>query len=94
MVREKFKNLVETAISDGFSRGVQLYLENLDAQIAADVLYEARGIDSILQEQFEEPEEEEEDAPMTDEEEGEVEEFEDIDEELINKLMKKVIEKE
>lgn len=50
----KFENLVNEAIEDGFARGTNVFMENLEEDLVKDeIITEAGSFDNVLNELFE-----------------------------------------
>jgi len=83
--KDTLKSIINEAVSEGFARGVNLFLENLNNQIETDLLFEQYSADDILMSQL---------APYLEEEkEEDIEDsidLENLDEETIDKLLEQV----
>ena len=53
MLRE-FVDLVNETVDDGFSRGIELFLESLETDLAKDEVFEEHGVDTVLTHLYEE----------------------------------------
>lgn len=47
MLRE-FVDLVNEAVDEGYSRGIQLFLESLETDLAKDEVFQEHGVDKVL----------------------------------------------
>jgi len=84
MLRE-FVDLVNEAVDEGFSRGIELFLESLETDLAKDEIFEEHGFDTVMQHLYEEA-----GVDVSAEESDNEEDLDDIDEEKLDAMLKEL----
>lgn len=84
MLRE-FVDLVNEAVDEGYSRGIQLFLESLETDLAKDEVFQEHGVEKVLTHLYEQS-----GVKIAVAAEPTEENFDDIDETKLDQMLKEL----
>ena len=82
-MQREFVDLVNETVDEGFTRGIDLFLEALETDLEKDQIFQEHGVDNVIQHLYEE-------AGVEISETEEEETDEDIDDEKLDAMLKEL----